>query len=92
VLRTDLNVARADFNRAADQMVADVHDHGVRLGVIALDEAFDRVLRAQPGGQDVELAQLRVAAVQRVEYGRSRRRDDPRPSSARARGVARAWA
>lgn len=85
----DLDVAGADFNRTADQVIAQVHDHGVRLGSVALIKAFDdRVLRAQPGGEDVQLAQLRVAAVEGVEHGRPRCSDDSCPSAARESDVA----
>jgi hypothetical protein len=70
-------------------VIAQVHDHGVRLGAVALVETFEdnRLLRAQPGSEDVELAQLGVTAVEGVEHGRPGRCDDARPSSACKRDV-----
>ena len=60
----DVKVARADFNRAADQLVAQVDDDGVAVGPSPDQRRRQPSFRAQAIGEQFELVQFRIAAVE----------------------------
>ncbi len=66
-------VTGANVDRPANELIAEVDDYGLgRDGVFGV-QVLDNRLGAQACGQEIELAQLWIAAVQGVEHARPRR-------------------
>ena len=86
----DVHVAGADFDGAADDVIAQVDDRrSGRRQIHRAVGAFDQgPFPAQSRGEDVELAQLGVTALERFEQNRSLRHGRLHASAGRERQVA----